>query len=117
MLRIAVPQLKDARQNGTHCGEIQRLLAFVETLQIVPEVLAGLIGKTANDFLRVSEPTNAGWRSWAGRSASYIRTYMVVKGLLGDEAVGSREVCGSWKGSDGFVTAVEKCGKVGRGSE
>src|SRR5579859_5065617 len=54
VLGITVPQLKDARQNGTHQGEIQRLLTFVETLQVVPKVLTCLIGETANDFLRVS---------------------------------------------------------------
>ncbi|MFZ3201729.1 MAG: hypothetical protein WA175_11340 [Candidatus Acidiferrales bacterium] len=54
MLRITVTQLEDARQSGTHRGEIQRLLTIVETLQVVPEVLARLIGETANDLLRVS---------------------------------------------------------------
>lgn len=66
MFGIAIPKLKDARQNGTHRSEIQRLLTFVEALQIVPEVLAGFFGKATDNTLRVSKPTNAGFRTWAG---------------------------------------------------
>lgn len=65
MFGIAVPKLKDARQNGTHWSEIQRLLTFVETLQIVPKVLARIFGESTDDILRVPKPTNAGFRTWA----------------------------------------------------
>ena len=58
MFRIAVPKLEDARQNRAHRSEIQRLLTFVETLQIVPQVLACFLGKATDDILRVPKPTN-----------------------------------------------------------
>jgi hypothetical protein len=65
MFRIAVPKLKDARQDGTHRSEIQGFLAVVETLQIVPKVLARFFGKTTDDILRVPKPTNPRLRAWA----------------------------------------------------
>ncbi|HTV60597.1 MAG TPA: hypothetical protein VMJ93_17115 [Verrucomicrobiae bacterium] len=68
MFGIAVPKLEDARQNGTHRSEIQRLLTFVETLQIVPEVLARIFGKAADHVLRIPKPTNARFRTWASHS-------------------------------------------------
>jgi len=74
VLRVAIPQLEDAGQDGAHRGEVQRFLAFVETLQVVSKVLARLFRETANDFLRVPEPADAGLRSRAGHGQSYIET-------------------------------------------
>ena len=65
MFGIAVPKLKDARQNRAHWSEIQRLLTFAETLQIIPEVLARVFGEAADHVLRIPEPTNPGLRAWA----------------------------------------------------
>lgn len=65
MFRIAVPKLKDARQNRTHRSEIQRLLTFVKTLQIISNVLACIFGEAPDHILRIAQPTKPGVRSWA----------------------------------------------------